>query len=163
MDISAKLNVLEKVASLFSQSGISYALSSSCLLYFHGLVSDFHDLDFMIKEKDADKVIELLKPLGAFQERIPNEQYQTKRFLEFTIEGVEIDIMGGFVIVKDGKAYPCPFTPKSIGGVSYLHGVPVYLGRLEDWLTYYTLMGREAKAKIISDYFEKLKEEKDSA
>jgi hypothetical protein len=162
MEKEQKLDVLKKVCLVLEKNKIEYCIGASLLLYFNGLVSDFHDLDFEIKEEDADKIISLLSPLGTFEERTPNPNYKTHRFLEFNIAGVELDFIGGFIIVREGKDYPCFFTNHSIGSVTYLDKVPIYLGRLEDWEVFYLLMGRKEKYEIIKNYFAALSEAKDS-
>lgn len=154
MEIKDKLNVLKETAKLFDQNGILYGLGASCLLYFKGIVTDFHDLDFTIEEKDGEKVKKLLMSKGSFSQRERTPRYQTKVFLEFNIGGVDLDVMGGFVIVKDGKAYPCKFDQSSIAETVEVDGYPVKLMKLEDWQSYYSLMGRENKAQMIKEYLD---------
>ncbi len=52
--------------------------------------------------------------MGELQPANPNVKYRTHRFYEFVIDGVDVDVMEGFAIVKDGVEYDCSFTEKSI-------------------------------------------------
>lgn len=49
-----KLQVLVQLAELFNEHEIQWAVGGSLLLYFKGLVSDFHDLDLMIDEQAGE-------------------------------------------------------------------------------------------------------------
>lgn len=148
-DKAQKLKVLAKIAKLLNSNGISWAVGGSLLLYFKNKTDHFHDIDLMVCEKDIDKLKALLLPLGVFAPPHPNGQYKTRYFLEVTIDAVEIDIMAGFVIVCEGKEYDCSFTKEQIAEYISLNGEQIPLQSLTDWRTYYALMGRTAKVKMI--------------
>ena len=40
--------------------------------------------------------------------------YRTKTFMEFLIDSIDVDVMAGFAIVKDGKVYDCALRKEQI-------------------------------------------------
>lgn len=118
------------------------------MLYLKGYVHDFHDIDIMVADTDAAKMETILKAKGDIQ---PWEKgsYETKHFRKFLIDGVEIDMMGGLAIVKDGKVYDCDLKKNQITGNAEVDGQNIPLHSVKLWEKYYMLMGREEKAKII--------------
>ena len=48
-----KLTVLARIAGAFRRAEVTWALGASGLLYFHGQVPDFRDLDLMVLLPDA--------------------------------------------------------------------------------------------------------------
>ena len=150
MDIQRKLSVLKKIAAEFNHARITWALGASMLLYFKGITDAFHDIDLMVTNEDADAARQILARLGQIQRPGPNEKYQTKLFLEFVIDGVDVDMMAGFAIVHCGRVYDCSLYPEQIKEVHLLDGVPIPLQSLGLWREYYQLMGRERKVEMIS-------------
>lgn len=150
METQEKLAVLARVARLFNQKGITWAVEASLLLYFKGLVDDFHDIDITVQETDIERVKTLLAGLGTLQQRAPSAQYKTKYFLEYTINGVELDIMAGFTIVAHGVEHAFPLHKEDIRDSVTLEGTTIPLQPLETWQACYTLMGRPQKAALIA-------------
>ena len=148
-----KLEVLKKIASYFNEEEIRYGLGSSCLLFLHGLVEDFHDLDIMVYEGDIVKAKEILDEIGERQQTKANQKYGSRHFYEYLVEGTEVDLMGDFLI-RQGDGYADrSLKQETILHVLYVDDVPVSCMSLEDWLINYRLMGREAKVKILEDHF----------
>ena len=119
------------------------------LLYFKGKTDIFHDIDLMVGEKDIDAAKALLLTIGDLLPEKPNPQYKTRHFLEFSVDGVDVDVMAGFIIVRDGKDYDCSLLPEQIEEYIPLNGELIPLQSLRDWRKYYELMGREAKVAMI--------------
>ncbi len=107
-DIKHKLTVLARIAEEFNHKDVTWAIGASLLLYFKGITSEFHDIDIMIGEEDAETVKDILLHFGDIQQPNPNAKYKTKSFLEFHVDGVDIDAMAGFVIVNQDKEYYFP-------------------------------------------------------
>lgn len=148
-----KLAVLKKAAAALNGADVTWCLGASGLLYFKGLVETFHDIDIMVTEEDADKAEAVFLALGA--RRLPpnpDEKYRTRRFLEYVLEGVEFDVIAGFVIVNGGTEYDCSLTRDRIGETAELEGVTVPLHSLALWKKYYSLMGREKRAALLREY-----------
>jgi len=150
-ELEHKLAVLARLARVLNGGGVVWALGGSALLYLRGRTDGFHDLDLMVLEADAERAGELLAPLGAAGAARPAGQYRSRFFLELTVEGVEVDVIAGFAIVKDGAEYDCSLTPEAIAGTVPVLGEPVPLQSLSDWKRYYQLMGRTARAAQLAD------------
>lgn len=149
MEQQRKLAVLARIAAELRQADVTWALGASGLLYFRGLAPDFHDLDLMVALEDAGKAERILDRLGQPLPPKPNDSiYRTAVFREYTVDGVEVDLMAGMVIVKDGAAHDCSLRPEDIGGTVTVCGEPVPLHSLACWRRYYALMGRAEKAQL---------------
>ncbi|MCI2069472.1 MAG: hypothetical protein LKJ88_07935 [Bacilli bacterium] len=143
-----KLRVLCKIAKVFNDKGIVWAVGASLLLFFLKRTDDFHDIDIMIAEDDIEKTKSAMNDLGQLQPPNRVNRYRTKCFLEYKIGEVDIDLMAGFVIVKDGNEYQCEFDKTHIGSIIQCQGESIPLQRLEDWHRYYELMDRPQKAEM---------------
>ena len=102
-----KIQLLLKIAHRLNEAGVEWALGASMMLYFKDITSDFHDIDLMVVDRDAECVRTILSEMGESfpSASIPNPMYRAKTFMEFFIDSVEVDVMAGFAIVKDGKLY----------------------------------------------------------
>jgi hypothetical protein len=153
MSIEKKLLVLQRIAHTLNQASITWALGSSSFCYLKGVVPTFNDFDIFIAHGQGKEAEKLLASLG--NEEPANYkpgQYGTPLFCEFAIEGVEVDMMEDFSIIKDGKEYPFPLKKEAIIESYDLKGEPIPFESLQTWEERYTLMGRLAKAKIIHDF-----------
>ena len=150
-----KLEVLKKIAYEFNKDHIRWALGASALLFLKGIVEEFHDIDIMIDDYDADKAIYILDKLGRHIDSPTNNNFGTKHFLEYIIDDVEIDCMGGFSIIKENIEYDCSLKQEHIIEYYNLDNIDIPLYSLNEWRKFYDLMGRENKVKIIDDYFKK--------
>jgi hypothetical protein len=151
MDKGKKLEVLSRIGRRFNDAGITWAVGASLLLYFNRKVSDFHDIDIMTAEEDVFRARDILLELGALQPPSPNPGYKTRHFLEFKVDGVDIDVIAGFVITRDGVDYDCAFGRENIAGFTEVGGVRIPLQSASDWRRYYQLMGRPEKAEMIGE------------
>lgn len=150
--IPHKLQVLAKIAARCNQENILWAVGASLLLFLQGYVDDFHDLDILVAEDDALQMEEILKSLGTLQSTSFGDGiYKTKRFSKFVIEGVDLDMMGGFAIVHDGILHDCDVKPSQISGYTQVYGQTIPLHSIPLWRTYYSWMGREQKVAIIDE------------
>ena len=143
-----KLEVLKKVAKILNDNDITWNLGASCMLYLRGIVEMFDDIDIMVSEEDVLKVESLF---SSFESTIkpPNNQYKTKRFIEYVIDGVDIDVMAGFIIVNKGKDYYFPLSKGTQSEKIILDGVSINLESAETWLRYYELMERKDKVILL--------------
>lgn len=55
-EIQKKIELLQKIAHRFNEANIEWALGASMLLYFKGILSEFHDIDLMVSVHDAEQV-----------------------------------------------------------------------------------------------------------
>lgn len=67
------LVTLKRVSSVLKQAGIPFALAGGFAAYAHGGTSSDHDVDFLIREQDADRALEALAEAGFTTERPPED------------------------------------------------------------------------------------------
>ncbi|KEZ91313.1 nucleotidyltransferase domain-containing protein [Lacrimispora celerecrescens] len=151
-NIKHKLTVLAHIAEEFNHKDVTWAIGASLLLYFKGITSEFHDIDIMIAEDDVETVKEILLSLGNIIQSKPNSKYKTKCFLEFHVDGVEIDTMAGFGIIYQDKEYYFPLKKEDIKDFTEVQGIKIPLQSIEEWRIYYELMERDEKVKMIDSY-----------
>jgi len=149
MDKKTKLSILVKCAHLFEINHITWQLGSSAMLYLRGYIADFNDLDFLVSEEDYLKVEHLLEVIGQKVNKDLNPRYQTRQFSSFMIEEVSIDVMAGYAIIKDHQEHYFPIKKNDSFDYTYLDGQIIYLSTVDEWLSYYQLMERHDKEKII--------------
>ena len=148
-DVKKKLMVLSKVAEKLNQRNLTWAIGGSLLLYFKGITNEFHDIDIMVAEEDVEALKEIILTFGQLLPPNPKVEYKTKHFLEFNVEGVEIDVMAGFTIVNKENEYYFPLRASSVNDFTEVNGVPIPLQSIAEWRKYYELMGRAEKVKMI--------------
>lgn len=151
---SKKIALLTKIAKEFNDSSVTWNLGASGMLYLRGVVTAFDDLDIMVHLNDVDLVKKILSKYAKPSVKIPNEQYKTKVFLEYNIEGIDLDIMAGFTIVNQNQTHYFPLEKKEFETV-IIDGVKIFLESIENWYTYYKLMNRDDKVLIIEQYLHK--------
>ena len=83
MDADTKITVLKRIAARFNEAGITWALGASMLLYFKRIAPEFHDIDLMVADDDAERARQLLCEMGTLLPPSPNDKYRTKCFMEF--------------------------------------------------------------------------------
>lgn len=148
-ELNKKLEVLSQIAHMLNENQVLWAVGGSMLLYFKGKTDVFHDIDLMVGEKDIEKVKQLLLSMGKLSPENSNDQYKPRHFLEFSIDGIDVDVMAGLVIVKNGKDYDCSLLAEQIAEHISLNGEQIPLQALSDWRRYYELMGRTEKVEMI--------------
>ena len=151
-NIKSKLTLLSHIAKELNHKNITWAIGGSMLLYFKGITSEFQDIDIMVAEEDVEILIDVLLSFGNIQPPNPNAKYKTKYFLEFHIDGIDVDVMAGFVIVNKDKEYYFPLKKENIKDYTEINGIKIPLQSLEEWRNYYRLMGRDEKVKMIDAY-----------
>ncbi len=157
METEKKLDVLAKVAHELNATGITWAVGGSMLLYFHGITDAFQDIDLMVKTEDGETAKTVLLKMGVPVPSKAKAQYQTKMFLEFTVDGVEIDMMAGFSIVKDGRVYDCSLKAEEIEETIQLKNERIPLHSVAQWRKNYELMEKPDKVRMIDAAAEKKK------
>ena len=71
--------------------------------------------------------------MGSLKPPNPNAQYKNRSFLEFVIDGIDVDFMAGFVIVNDGKEYDCSLKKEDIKGAVPVQGETVWMHSIRKW------------------------------
>lgn len=147
--VEHKLTVLSQIAKELNHQKITWAIGASALLYFKGIVTDFHDIDIMVTEEEIDEVKQVLLSFGILQDPNPNATYKTKHFMEFLVDGVEIDVMAGFVIINKDQEHQFQLRKEQIKDFAVMNGIRIPLQSVDEWRRYYHLMGRDEKVKLI--------------
>jgi hypothetical protein len=142
--------VLAEIAGIYNREKIHWALGASMLLYFQWKDRYFHDIDLMTTVEDANRAKDLLLEHGAvLSQSAHNTMYKTKYFFEFVIDGVDIDLMAGMVIVHAGREEDCSMDTKKIERFVELDNETIPLYSLAEWRRFYEWMGREKKVQMI--------------
>lgn len=148
-----KIRLLKRIAHRLNEAQVEWCLGASMMLYFKGIVSEFHDIDLMISVDDVEVVKTILSEMVTLcpSDHEPNPMYQTKCFMEYVIDAIDVDVMAGFAIVRDGEIYDCSLYKEQITDQRMLDGevIPMQSPRL--WCRYYRLMNRSAKADMIEN------------
>lgn len=150
-----KIATFLKVAKILNENNITWAVGASLLLYFKGITNKFNDIDLMVAEKDIEKIKTIFLSLGKEYPKNPNLQYKSKCFLEFNVDGIDFDIISGFVIVNNNCDHYFPLEKNNIAEYFCLENTSIPLQSVNDWLTYYTLMNRKEKVEMIKNYLNK--------
>jgi len=69
--ISDLLDAMKQVAAVLRDNGIEFALAGGQAIYAHGGPESGHDVDFVLRESDAERALHLLGEAGFRAERPP--------------------------------------------------------------------------------------------
>ena len=150
-----KLEVLAALAADLNESDILWAVGASAMLFLRRIVPDFRDIDLMVCEEDIEVAKEILLRHGTLQPVKPDDKFGSRHFLQFDVDGVEIDLIAGFVVNSaDGEQHVCPLQVEEVDGCVDVRDQAVSLHSLQVWYQYYTWMGRKDRIQNINDYLE---------
>ena len=107
----------------------------------------------MVCQEDIEVAKEILLRHGTLLPSRPDSRFGTRHFLEFDVDGVEIDLIAGFVVNSaDGKQHVCPLQVEEVDACVDVADQAVSLHALKTWYEYYTWMGRTDRVKQIEEY-----------
>lgn len=152
IELNNTKELLKEISRKFDSFNVRWAIGGSLLLYFYNIVEEFHDIDIVVDIEDAIKAKEILSELGVFQEQKCKLNYLTTHFYEFNINGIDIDLIGGFAIKKEDKIYDCSFNSEIVDSYVKIDDKFIPLDSLKKWAKYYALMDRETKVNLIETY-----------
>ena len=150
-----KLRLLADIGRRLRHAGIDYAIGSSVLLYLHGLVDEFDDIELFVKGEDLPSTVCALADLGSITSRLKKAPYMSSGFYTLQSQDAEVDLIGDFGVMCDDMVGTIHVSRHSIEQETMVFGESVPLMYLEDWLEFYKLMGRERKVHILTQYFMK--------
>lgn len=151
MNQTQKLQVLAKIAKALNRQDILWAAGGSLMLYLHGIAPDFHDLDLAVAARDAQKARDCLCSLGTPEPAHGDAKFATKYFYEFVIDGVEVDLLADFTILRDDERFCFPLTEEDVETCAEVYDERVPLQSLATWRACYALMGREDKVRLLDE------------
>lgn len=151
-EIDRKMNVLCKIAHALNKENVTWVVGASLLLYLKGIVNDFHDIDILVLEEDVPKVKQVFSKFGYLLPFNFNSKYKTKYFLEYIVDNVEIDVIGGYIITNNGIDYDCSLSKDQINDKVVINNELIPLHSLSLWKKYYKLMERSEKVNLLKDY-----------
>ena len=149
LNLEEKIDLLKRIAHRFQDEKIEWALGGAMMLYFKKIVPSFDDIDLMIFFSDVDRVRNILSEMGVLKPSKPKEKYRTKSFMEFSIEGIDVDVMAGFAIVYEGNVIDCSLEKEQIVEMLPLGTESIPLQSPLLWREYYRLMERPNKVAMI--------------
>lgn len=152
MKTEDKLKVLEKVAAAFEKERITWALGASALLYFKGIAEDFGDIDIVTAVEEIPKIKEALRGVGEPEPENPVNRDKARAYLVYHIGGVEVEIMAGLVFQTENGGREFSLCKEDIKDCALLGNTRIPLQSLEEWKTYYSLMGRTEKVRMIDEW-----------
>ena len=153
-------NVLIKIADEFKKSNVEWGIACSCGLFLLGIVDNFHDYDLLIAPKDFEKVCEIMERLGE------NRQYgqhptraayfQANGYAEFSVDGLEIDVICEFGFTTFDSFYQYHFNSSEVKWVN-LGTMELPVIPAEAQFAFYSMMTgwqpqRAFKRDLIAEY-----------
>lgn len=154
MTVEQKEAVIARIASAFNARGLTWAAAASYMLFKRGVVDAFNDLDIVVALEDAGRADALLRTLGNAIAVAPNAGYETDFFGKYEVDGLGVDLMGGFSVVTGAGVFNYLFDKAAAPESADVGGVHVPLARLGDWFVLYSLMqNRESRVAQIRAFY----------
>ena len=89
-------DVLKRVGAALKKADIPFALGGSFAVYAHGGHSSDHDVDFLIRERDKERILEVLSEAGFTVEQPPEDWlvkvYDDGRMVDLIYRPVEAPV-----------------------------------------------------------------------
>lgn len=145
MNIESTIKGLISLAKDLNKHKIHWALGASLLLYLEGYDVTVQDIDIVVHDDDYKLLLEMLKDYEYIYQE-PNEKYKTKHFFSTQSEGIEVDIMINFNVLKEDNIYHFPF---HIDKEITIEDTAIYLSSVDEWLNAYIAMNRVDKVLLI--------------
>lgn len=146
-------NTLSYIGEKLNNSNIVWGVGASILLNQFGLIDKPNDIDIFIDIMDIEKADKILKSIGEKKMWKKTTIYSTKYFYEYIVEGIDVDVMGGFAVNYNNGVFKYTFDNNSISEYKVINGVNIPFTSLEDWYVIYQLIPkREPKVKMIEKY-----------
>lgn len=147
---------LLKIARVLNEAEVIWGVGASLMLHSLGLVEEVNDIDIMVDIKDKEKAVEALEKIANHIPTLQKDEYETRYFGTFEVDGTDLDVMSGFRIKHSDGVYEFPMDGQSVVKIDVIDGHRIPYTSLEEWLVAYMIMiKRESKVKMITDYFDK--------
>ncbi|MBP1949421.1 nucleotidyltransferase domain-containing protein [Virgibacillus litoralis] len=147
------LKTLSFIADRLNNKKIIWGVGGSLLLNFYKLIDKPNDIDILVDEANATQLNEEMSSIGRPKEAIRSNPFRTTYFSKYSINEIDIDIMGGFAIQHKEGVYKLSFKQESIVAHKKINGLDIPLCSLEDWYILYLLIpNKQEKAILIENY-----------
>jgi hypothetical protein len=151
------LDTLSVIGKELNKTNIIWGVGGSLLLSFYKLIDGPNDIDILVTERSADQLNKVLFNIARTNEVIHYDPYKTVYFSKYSIDQVDIDVMGGLAIQHDEGVYKLAFNEGSVVAHKKINGVEIPLCSLEDWYILYGLIpGKQEKAILIENHFKNM-------
>nr|WP_307775942.1 hypothetical protein [uncultured Cetobacterium sp.] len=145
--------LLKKIALFLNAKKVSWAVGGSTMLNYYNISQTINNLDIVTTIEDIDSIHSTLSSMGTTKQRTPNSNFKTKYFFEYTIDGINVNLMSGLCVMLGDTEHHFPFNKESVGDIMYLDTVPIPLAKLGDWYNIYKLLpNRDHKVEAIKKY-----------
>ncbi|WP_026828433.1 hypothetical protein [Exiguobacterium artemiae] len=148
-------SVISLLSPLFASAHVRWGIGGSVLLAHHGLVEHPNDVDLLFHPDDFAVAERILKKFGEQQPSQDKGVFLTRRFEEYTIGSVELDLIVDFKIQHTAGVFSFIFDETAVTEQVSFGGQRYPFMHLEDWYVFYLLMpGRESKVCLLEDYWQ---------
>lgn len=147
--------ILAKIARRMNAQNLLWGVGASFVLFHHGIGETPGDIDIFVAENSWKPAFDMLSDLASRQGDRPSEIFPSRHFAEFSVEGVEVDLICGFRIRHTEGIYEYFLDEDSMTSERQVCGEAVPICSPEDWLLLYALMpGREKKHLSLLRYLQ---------
>ncbi|WP_232827966.1 hypothetical protein [Paraliobacillus sp. X-1268] len=147
------LHTLSFIGDRLERRNITWGVGGSLLLSFYKIIDKPNDIDILVDETNVIRLNEVMLSMGKPKEALNLNPYHTKDFSKYKINGVDIDVMGGFAIKHEKGIYKLSLNQDSIVTHKNINGVDIPLCSLEDWyILYWLIPNKQEKALLIERY-----------
>ncbi|WP_042150262.1 hypothetical protein [Paucisalibacillus sp. EB02] len=147
------LKTLSFIADKLSDHNITWGVGGSLLLSFYKIIDKPNDIDILVDEANATRLNEIISSIGRTKEVIRTNPFRTTYFSKYSINEIDIDIMGGFAIHHNEGVYKLSLQQESIVDYEKINGLDIPLCSLEDWyILYWLIPNKQEKAILIEKY-----------
>lgn len=145
-------HALSRIGYALNELNVVWAVGGSLMLHQHGLAGNPRDIDILVALEDAEKAENALGALGETVVTPQSAAFATKRFRRFLIDGIDVDLMAGFIVCHGEGQYEYPFDRLSVASHLEVGGEAIPFAALEDWYIVYQMMpGKAYKADGIEN------------
>ena len=147
--MALKEKALRRLAEKLNAAGVAWAMGASWLLCQRGILDSYHDFDLMVKECDVDRADRILTRLGMGGRQDTGDAYHGA----YHFDGADFDVLAGAVLHTPEGEWHWVFDESAVAGYAEVQGAQVPLMHLEDWYVFYSLIGKEARADAIAQWW----------
>lgn len=148
------LHTLSSIGDRLKNKNITWGVGGSLLLSFYNIIDKPNDIDILVDETNVMELKEIMASIGKPKETISLSPFMTIDFSKYKIDGIDVDVMGGFAIQHEEGIYKLSLHQEYIVNHKNINGVDIPLCSLEDWYILYLLIpNKKEKALLIESYF----------